>query len=82
MSRFNYSDQTELQTDWFNSCRGNNMDFVRRVSYMCTRTQDQRPTDLEQLTQHSFTGLMYAVVYGNPQVFSHVLAAEANVLTA
>lgn len=81
VSRFNFNPQTELQTDWFNSCRGNQMDNVRKVSYMFAGSQDQRPTDLQQMTQQGFTGLMYGVCYGNAPVVAHLAQQEASVLT-
>eukprot|EP00703_Trepomonas_sp_PC1_P004546 JAP92060.1 Hypothetical protein TPC1_16115 [Trepomonas sp. PC1] len=81
VSKYNLTEQSEIQNDWFNACRGNQMEVVRKVSYLYKKSQDKRPTDLIAMTQTSFTGLMYACVYGAREVFMHLLEEEYSVFT-
>ena len=65
-------------SDWFNACRGGQMDLVRKVCYAYKGMTDTRPTDTVALTQNGFTGLMYAVAYQQKDVFNYIVQDEAS----
>lgn len=81
-SLYNINDQTEVMSDWFNACRGGQMDLVRKVCYAYKGMTDTRPTDTVALTQNGFTGLMYAVAYQQRDVFNYIVQDEASYQSA
>ncbi|CAL6087611.1 Conserved_hypothetical protein [Hexamita inflata] len=81
VSKYNLNEQSEIQSDWFNACRGGQMELVRKVSYVYKGAQDKRQTDIVAMNHQGMSGLMYACAYGQREVFSHLVQEEMNVFT-
>lgn len=72
------SKQTDEQKKWFAACKGGakeDIEFVRKHSHLAG-LQDESLTNYKTKTYTQFTGLMYAIVFGNLDIVKLLLKAE------
>lgn len=72
------SKQTDEQKRWFAATKGGNkedIEFVRKHSHLAG-LQDESLTNYKTKTYTQFTGLMYAIVFGNLDIVKTLLKAE------